>query len=136
MVPGVERYLRRCAEEKMPAIVLETRRELSTQMAYYSRGRAPAELVRAYFARCGLWTLTALEVATANTKTLYSKHIDGLAADIAPEKDGKPWWDAPRKIWLLMFEIAENECGLDACAAGKWESWNWDWPHTEFRSVA
>jgi len=133
MVPGVQRYVRRCTEEGIPVIVLETRRELCTQMAYFSRGRGPKELVFAYFERCGLWKLTEVEAATINTKTLYSKHLDGLAIDAAPVKDGRPWWAAPREVWLRMFAIAEDECGLDACAAGKWESWNWDWPHHEFR---
>lgn len=133
MIPGVEKYPRRCSDEGIPTVILETRRELSTQMAYYSRSRAPVSLVKEYFARCGLWAITDIEAATGNTKTLYSKHIDGLAVDIAPAKDGKPWWDAPRELWLRMFEIAENECGLDACAAGKWESWQWDWAHHEFR---
>lgn len=133
MQPAVHKYLRRLAEEGIPAIVLEARRGLSTQMAYFSRGRAPVALVKAFFARCGLWAITDAEAMTINTKTLYSKHIDGLAVDIAPTKDGKPWWDAPRELWLRMFTIAEDECGLDACAAGKWEAWNWDWPHTEWR---
>lgn len=135
MVPGVLLYQRRCTEEGISTIVVETRRELSTQMAYYSRSRAPVWLVKEYFARCGLWSISDAEAAKENTKTLYSKHIDGLAIDIAPEKDGRPWWAAPRELWLRMFAIAEDECGLDACAAGKWEAWQWDWPHHEFRTA-
>ncbi len=134
MVPGVQRYLRRCAEEGIPTIVLETARELATHLAYYSRGRAPVYLVKEYFARCGLWLISDAEATVVNTKTLYSKHIDGLAIDIAPEKDGGPWWNAPRELWLRMFAIAEGECGLDACAAGKFQAWQWDWPHHEFRT--
>lgn len=132
MQPGVRRYLRRCQEEGIPLIILETRRDLSVQMAYYARGRSPADLVKAFFARCGLWVISDAEAATINTKTLYGKHIEGLAADIAPLRDGKPWWEAPRELWLRMFAIAEGECGLDACAAGKWQAWQWDWTHMEF----
>lgn len=134
MQPCVRKYMRRLMESRIPAVVLEARRALSTQMAYYSRGRAPVALVKAFFARCGLWAITDAEAMMVNTKTLYSKHLDGLAVDIAPTRDGRPWWDAPRELWLRMFAIAEDECGLDACAAGKWESWNWDWPHMEFRN--
>ena len=133
MQPRVQKYLRRCAEEGIPTIVLETARELSTQIAYHLRGRAPVEEVRLVFARCGLWPISDMEAKTESTKTLFSKHIDGLAVDIAPAKDDKVWWDAPRELWLRMFAIAENECGLDACAAGKWQAWQWDWPHHEYR---
>ena len=133
MQPAVHKYLRRLGEVGIPAIVIEARRLLSTQMAYYSRGRAPVELVKAFFARCGLWAITDAEAVMSSTKTLYSKHLDGLAVDIAPTKDGKPWWDAPRELWLRMFAIAEDECGLDACAAGKWNAWQWDLPHHEYR---
>lgn len=133
MQMGVTLYVQRCGEEGIPTIVLETRRTLSTQIAYWLRSRAPVETVKAVFARCGLWAITDAEAAVQNTKTLYSKHLDGLAVDIAPAKDGKPWWDAPQEVWVKMFTIAETECGLDACAAGKWQSWQWDWPHHEFK---
>jgi hypothetical protein len=129
----VQKYVRRCPEEGIPVAVLETRRELSTHIAYHLRGRAPVAEVRLVFARCGLWPISDMEAQTINTKTLYSKHIEGLAVDIAPTKDGRAWWDAPRELWLRMFAIAEDECGLDACAAGKWNAWQWDWPHCEMR---
>lgn len=129
---GVRKYLHRCREEGIPLVITETRRDLSIQMAYYARGRCAINIVRIFFERCGLWAITDTEAATTSTQTLYSKHINGLAADIAPVKDGRPWWDAPRELWLRMFAIAEEECGLDACAAGKWQAWQWDWPHIEF----
>jgi hypothetical protein len=129
----VRKYIWKCAQAGITVIVLETKRLLSTQMAYYARGRAPVQLVKEYYKRCGLWAISDAEAAVQNTKTLYSKHIDGLAVDIAPAKDGKAWWDAPRELWLKMFAIAENECGLDACADGKWQAWQWDWPHHEFK---
>lgn len=136
MQPGVRRYMRRCGEIGLPVVVTETRRELSVQMAYYARGRAPAWLVREYFLRCGLWEISEAEAAKQSTQTLYSKHILGLAVDVAPlSPAGNVWWAAPREVWLRMFEIAEGECGLDACAAGKWQRWQWDWPHHEFREA-
>jgi hypothetical protein len=107
-------------------------------MAYFSRGRAPVELVKAYFARCGLWAISDAEAKTTNTETLYSKHIDGLAIDIAIAKNGAAWWAAPLELWEKLWKIAEDECGLDACAGGKWNAWTkngrpWDLPHIEFR---
>jgi len=133
MQPRVRKYVWECAKAGIPIILLETRRTLAVQMAYYSRGRAPVSLVQDYFKRCGLWAITDAEALVENTKTLYSKHIDGLAVDIAPAKDGKPWWDAPKDLWERMFAIAEDKCNLDACASGKWQAWQWDWPHHEMR---
>jgi hypothetical protein len=133
MQPRVMKYRWRLGQAGIPNIVLETGRLLSTQIAYWLRGRAPVEVVKAVYKRCGLWAITDAEAAVENTKTLYSKHIDGLAVDIAPTKDGKPWWDAPKDLWERMFKIAEEECDLDACASGKWQSWKWDWPHHEMR---
>jgi hypothetical protein len=133
MQPRVMKYVWLLAKASIPVIVLETRRTLAVQMAYYSRGRAPVALVKEYFARCGLWAITDAEATVENTKTLYSKHIDGLAIDIAPAKDGKAWWDAPKDLWERMWKIAEDECDLDACAGGKWNAWQWDNCHMEFR---
>jgi hypothetical protein len=133
MQPGAAKYILRLSQEGIPYVVLETRRELSTQMAYRARGFAPVWLVKEYFAACGLWAISDAEAAKINTKTMKSKHLDGLAMDIAPAKTGEPWWGAPRELWLRMFAIAEDECGLDACADGKFQRWQWDWPHHEFR---
>jgi hypothetical protein len=129
---------RRCVEDGIAVIVLETHRLLSTHIAYHLRGRAPVVEVRAVFARCGLWVISDTEAETINTQTLYSKHIDGLAMDIAPAKDGKPWWAAPQTTWEHIWTIAEDECGLDACAFGKWNAWQkngrpWDLGHIEWR---
>ncbi len=133
MQPGVTKFLLRLSQEGIPYLVGETRRTLDTQIAYWLRSRAPVETVRAVFERCGLWAISDEEAATLNTRTLYSKHIDGLAIDLSPAKDGHAWWTAPRELWLQMYAIAEDECGLDACADGKFQRWQWDWPHYEFR---
>jgi hypothetical protein len=131
---------RRCVEEGIPVVVRETLRLLVVQIAYWLRGRAPAWVVKAVFKRCGLWAISDAEANTINTETLYSKHIDGLAMDLAPAKDGLPWWDAPLEVWERIWAIAEDECGLDACAGGKWQAWKkngrpWDLPHIEWRGV-
>jgi hypothetical protein len=133
MQPLVHRLIEHATAQGLETVVIEARRELCTQIAYWLRSRAPVATVKAVFARLGLWAITDAEAATANTKTLYSKHLDGLAVDIAVARNGKPWWDAPREVWEKLWRIAEDECGLDACAAGKWQAWNWDWPHIEYR---
>ena len=139
MIRGVALYRTRCAAEGIETIVLETLRELATQMAYRARGVAPVWLVKEYFKAAGLWAITDAEAATINTQTMASKHLLGLAIDMAPAKDGAAWWSAPLSVWEQMWKIAEDECGLDACAGGKWEAWQkngrpWDLPHHEFRT--
>jgi len=138
MRPAAIKLCRRCVEIEVPVVVLETRRLREVQIAYHLRGRAPVDEVRIVFAFCGLWAISDAEARTINTQTLYSKHLDGLAADIAPAKDGKAWWSAPLEVWQMIWTIAEDECGLDACAGGKWQAWKkdgrpWDLPHLEFR---
>ena len=99
-------------------IVTETLRELPVQMAYDSRSRMPIADVRAMFAAAGLWKLTDAEARTPVTWTLKSKHLDGLAVDIAPSKDGfSPAWNAPPGIWQRIGTHA-RELGLE---------WGGDW---------
>jgi peptidoglycan LD-endopeptidase CwlK len=132
MQPGIIKYQKRCLEEGIPTFISETRRLPTVQMAYYSRGRSPVSLVKEYFKFCKLWAISDADALKRNTETLYSKHLDGLAADVAPMKDGKAWWDASPDIWNKMCRIAEDECGLDFCAAGKLNAWGWDLAHVEF----
>jgi len=138
MRPAAIKLCRRCVEIEVPVVVLETRRLREVQIAYHLRGRAPVDEVRLVFAFCGLWAISDAEARTINTQTLYSKHLDGLAVDIAPAQDGKAWWSAPLRVWEMIWTIAEDECGLDACAGGKWQAWKkdgrpWDLPHIEYR---
>ena len=80
-------------------IIIETRRSLVTQMAYFSRGRMAPEDVRAMFQAAGLWKLSDKETQTPSTWTLKSKHIDGLAVDLCPSKDGKAaCWEWPDAV--------------------------------------
>lgn len=110
-------------------VVVETRRPLPTQMAYYSRGRMATNDVKAMFAAAGLWKLSDKEAQIKTTWTLNSKHIDGKAVDLCPTKDGKTlWWDAPDEVWRRMAEIAES-VGLKA--GYRWVKPQQDKPHFE-----
>ena len=138
MIANVK-YFAEMTRQRMPGYKLyisETRRELSVQMAYYSRGRCPIEVVKDYFDRCSLWKISDADCKIMSTKTLYSKHIDGLAVDayLFDIAKNKILYTPEKELWLQLFAIAEDECGLDACAAGKYNSWKWDWPHFEYRS--
>ena len=107
--------------------ISETKRELAVQMAYYSRGRMDPKDVRMMYAVAGLYDPSDIECRTINTNTLRSKHIQGLAIDLVPVKDGQYWWNAPQQVWERMGEIGEN-CGLKW--GGRWKDLQ-DCPHFE-----
>lgn len=111
-------------------IVVETRRDLPTQMAYYSRGRMEPKDVVAMFAAAGLWKLTDAEARKPTTWTLKSKHLEGKALDLAPSKNGyTPDWNAPRSIWERIGHYA-RELGLEW--GGDWSATQ-DLPHVEVK---
>lgn len=113
-------------------IIVEGKRELTTQMAYYSRGRMKTEDVRAMFAAARLWKLTDTEAQTKVTWTLKSKHLDGLAVDIAPSKDGKAiWWSAPPAVWQRMGAIGKS---FGLAWGGDWKDTR-DCPHFEVKEA-
>lgn len=107
--------------------ISETKRELSVQMAYYSRGRMSIEDVRKMYKAAGLYTPTDAECKTPNTQTLQSKHIEGLAVDFVPVKDGKYWWNAPSEVWNEMGNIGKA-WGMKW--GGDWKGFS-DTPHFE-----
>ena len=97
--------------------VVEGRRALPTQMAYFSRSRmAPANVLAMYRA-AGLAPITGAEALRPVTWTLDSKHLAGLSMDLAPSRDGRTiWWGAPPEVWHRMGLIGQAyglECGLD-----------------------
>lgn len=109
-------------------IVVEAKREIITQIAYYCRGRMkdPAD-AKAIFSAAGLWPLSDKEAETPNTWTLKSKHLEGRAIDLAPSQDGKAiWWAAPALVWERMGEIGES---VGMAWGGRWK--NKDSPHFE-----
>jgi hypothetical protein len=55
-------------------MVVETLRDLSTQMAYYARGRMAETDAQAMYAAAGLWKIGEKEAAQKITWTLDSKH--------------------------------------------------------------
>lgn len=105
----------------------ETLRDLTTQMAYFVRGRMDVEYVKQFYAAAGLYEIGDLEARTVCTKTLRSNHMSGRAVDFVPVKDGKLWWDAPKEVWEIMGEVGEA-CGLKW--GGRWKDLP-DSPHFE-----
>lgn len=107
--------------------VNETRRSLAVQMAYYSRSRMrDIEDVKKMYKAAGLYCPTDKECITPNTWTLSSKHLQGLAVDFVPVRNGSLWWTAPVTVWEEMGRIGKS-CGL--LWGGDWK--NKDCPHFE-----
>lgn len=118
--------LKKLGVEKV--LVIETKRDLAVQMAYYSRSRMKdIKDVKAMYKAAGLYEPTIKECETANTQTLDSNHIKGIAIDFAPYKDGKIWWDAPDSVWAEMGKIGKK---YGFSWGGDWKDWQ-DKPHFE-----
>ena len=118
--------LKKLGVEKV--VITETKRELAVQMAYYSRSRMKNNKdVKAMYKAAGLYEPSEKECNTANTQTLNSNHIKGIAIDFAPYRAGRIWWDAPDSVWNEMGKIGKKY-GF---------SWGGDWkdfvdkPHFE-----
>ena len=113
--------------------IVEKRRDMAAQMAYFARGRQGPEHVRMMYDAAGLkQKLTDKETQTAITTTLKSKHLSGLAMDIVPIKaDGTAWWDAPVRVWMRMATIAE---GFGWESGVRWKDFP-DYPHLQWRGA-
>jgi peptidoglycan L-alanyl-D-glutamate endopeptidase CwlK len=62
-----------------------------------------------------------------NARGGQSPHNFGDAIDFVPLKDGKEWWDAPKKYWEALGELAE---GMGLTWGGHFTSLK-DNPHVE-----
>ena len=109
-------------------LISETLRTKAVQEAYFAQGRKPLEEVNKLRVSAGLWEISEKENKTKITWTLKSKHLEGLAIDIVPSKDGKFWWNAPDEKWKQMRDISEQ---FDIESGYTWK--NKDIPHFEER---
>lgn len=98
--------------------IVETRRSLVRQMAYYSRSRMSVKDVQYMYEVAGLYPISEVEAKIPNTWTLESKHIEGKAVDFAPMNSQGIWWNAPIEVWEEMGKIGEKH-GLKW--GGRWE---------------
>lgn len=93
-------------------IIVSGRRTMAEQKKLYDQGRTtPGGIV-------------------TKAKPGQSAHNFGMAADIAPMKDGKIWWDAPKSMWKLMADTAK-QIGL---VPGFYFKSIYDPPHVEHSS--
>lgn len=105
--------------------ISETKRELATQMAYYSRGRMKPEHVKKMYAAAGLYKISTAEAKVCNTQTLCSRHITGRAIDIYPVIKGNVRWNPPKAIWKIIGSIGKKY-GMEW--GGDWDGFK-DYPH-------
>ena len=131
-VLGVSRFL-----------IVETLRDIDVHLAYASRLMAKyaaseypimaVDFVKTMYRRAGLYAIGDTEALTPNTWTMKSRHLEGLAIDIAPSLDGKTFWWAPPswKGWDIMGEIAVRY-GLEP--GSRWKGRR-DCPHFEERAA-
>lgn len=90
-------------------VITDGRRTIAQQNALYAQGRTiPGKVV-------------------TNAKGGQSAHNFGLAADLAPLKNGNIWWTAPRQVWQQMADLAV-EIGL---TSGFYFKTIFDAPHVE-----
>lgn len=99
-------------------LIVETKRDIDVHLAYASRLMAKyaaieyrimaIDFVKAMYKRAGLYAIGDREALIPNTWTMKSKHLEGLAIDIVPSKDGVNFWWAPPSWpgWEIMAEIA------------------------------
>ena len=88
--------------------ISETLRTPAVQAAYFAQGRKPLDEVNKLRVAAGLWKITEAENKNKITWTLKSKHLEGLAIDLVPTKDGKLWWNAPDSLWKQMSDISDQ----------------------------
>lgn len=108
----VKIFLNKLDEAGIKYIINETLRDLAVQQAYYAQGREVLETVNRLRSAAKLWPITKSENKKV-TWTMKSKHLEGLAIDICPLKNGYAWWAAPDAEWKKIADISK-ECGLDA----------------------
>ena len=116
--------------------IIETRRSMATQRAYYAQGREPFEEVNAKRRAAGLFEIGEAEARRIVTRTLDSRHLYGEAFDLVPlDEVGRAWWNAPAALWTKIGELGES-VGLEW--GGRWGEregrLGWDCPHFQERA--
>ncbi len=135
----VELFIQKCAEAGYPVFIVETSREIITQLLYFIQGRIDAEdleqnpdlykelnKMRRNFK---FWELTPREMKTKITWTLDSNHFYGKACDFVPFRNGKIDWNAPFEYWEQCGKTAE---ALGFTWGGRWK--RRDLPHIEYNA--
>lgn len=111
--------LKAYADKHMPGCewrLIEGYRSAAYQRVLYNKGRSTPPLGTRHI------------VTFRDGYRRRSNHQSGLAADIAPVKDGKVWWSCPHEHWSFLGHLARAN-GLTW--GGDWEKLR-DMPHIEW----
>jgi len=131
MIPRIEKYLSIMEDDGFPVFVTEGRRTKLRQMYNYSMGRYISRELEMKYLGYDSKDIYSRPKKRQVTWTLNSKHIQGLAVDIA-FKTGKLYPDITTKegnfLWTKAFNNAEK-CGLKSLYR---ETGLMDLPHLEF----
>ncbi len=128
---NVEAFLAELDAREMKYFIIETKRLLEVQAAYYAQGRQPLDEVNNLRKDAGLWLIKEEQNQKPITWTMKSKHLDGIAIDLAPSVDGNIPWGAAFEVWEKYGEIGES-VGLEW--GGRWKTR--DCPHYERKETA
>jgi peptidoglycan L-alanyl-D-glutamate endopeptidase CwlK len=110
-------FRERMDAEGIPWIITSTRRTEEEQKALYAQGRHPLNVVNDLRVKAGMAPITDKQNARPVTWTMKSKHIDGLAFDIAILKDAKPTWE--EKVDVDLDAVPDyTEAGMIGEAVG------------------
>lgn len=120
-------------------IIVEGRRGIKTQVAYFAQGRCVLAEVNELRSAAGLVQIQSsdnMRITNCDGIAKRSAHQDGFAVDVAPydKSTGRIVWNAPREQWLAIGDIAKKHgfiWGGDWGATG--HSLGWDKPHIEFQ---
>lgn len=109
----VEAIIARMADQGITLEVVQGLRTAKEQNELYAQGRSkPGRKV-------------------TNAKAWQSFHNYGIAVDLCPFVDGKPQWDAPRKVWNAIGAEAER---LHLEWGGRWKFR--DLPHVQMPGLS
>ncbi len=116
--PKVRAFLGRCQNEGQAVRLVRTLTTDDIQAALFAIGRSELTAAQAVLLRNeGLYPDDLTRVRTRAQTAQDTAHGVGLAFDLVPLLEGKPWDHAPSKIWQALYHIAEG-CGLDAMGDG------------------
>jgi hypothetical protein len=128
--PIARDFTERLASKGIRYVVLETRRPRVVQVAYYSRGRDDYETVAAKYRAAGLAIPTPIEARTIITRTMYSKHLSGLALDVVPlAMNGTVPWSVRNE------QVAELWFAVGACGEAAGLQWGGRWPDPQTKQL-
>lgn len=119
----------KCKNTGIELVLVETKRELITQLIYYIQGRLDADDVQEYNKIRKTFNLHELSEDKAKAKitwTLKSKHMEGKAFDVAVKADGKLTYNISGKMWEMIGSIGES---VGLVWGGRWKEK--DYPHFE-----